>query len=426
MKVLQVNVVYNQGSTGKIVADLHTSLKEHGMESIVCYGSGPQVNEAGVYKLVKGREMSLYSRQARLFGLQYAVGCFSTSRLLKTIQATKPDVVHLHCLNGFFVNIYRLMRFLKRNGIPTVLTLHAEFMYTGSCGHAFDCERWKTGCGHCPQLWAASQSRYFDRTATAWKSMRSAFQGFDRLTIVCVSPWVQSRAVQSPILEGHKPIVIENGLESTKIFHPILRDNLKKQLGIQEEKVILHVTASFSKRETDLKGGHYVYDLAERLKNESIKIVIVGSREDAPDFLPNMINAGKVKDQSLLAEFYSMADLTVITSKRETFSMVTAESLCCGTPVVGFLAGGPESIALPGHSEFVEYGNTQDLTDCVKRWLTHKQEHGEEIPIKARERYSKQRMFYRYEDVYAATIHQKEDCEPGKGDERGRGSNAEI
>ena len=58
----------------------------------------------------------------------------------------------------------------------------------------------------------------------------------------------------------------------------------------------------------------------------------------------------QVEDQSELAAFYSLADVTLLTSEKETFSMVCAESLCCGTPVVGFQAGAPEGISLPAVS----------------------------------------------------------------------------
>ena len=50
MKVLQVNCVYNNGSTGKIVFDIHNELKQHGFESVVCYGRGRKVTEPNVYK----------------------------------------------------------------------------------------------------------------------------------------------------------------------------------------------------------------------------------------------------------------------------------------------------------------------------------------------------------------------------------------
>ena len=146
MKVLQINVVYNTGSTGKIMCDIRTVLEEVEIESVICYGRGPSVQEPNVYKTCPELYSKMNNLASRLTGLMYGGCLFSTSRLLSVIRKEKPDVVHLHCLNGYFVNIYRLIAWLNKNRIKTVLTLHAEFMHTANCAHAFDCEKWKILC----------------------------------------------------------------------------------------------------------------------------------------------------------------------------------------------------------------------------------------------------------------------------------------
>ena len=91
------------------------------------------------------------------------------------------------------------------------------------------------------------------------------------------------------------------------------------------------------------------------------RIIIIGVRDKCSELPSNIIPIAHTNNQTELAEYYSMADVTLLTSSRETFSMVTAESLCCGTPVVGFQAGGPESICTKGHTKFVPYNNLDDL-----------------------------------------------------------------
>ena len=403
MKVLQVNILFNQGSTGKIVADIHDTLNNNGIESIVCFGTGKTYKHPDICKVAYHYELSFYRIWAHIIGLQYASGYLSTHRIIEIIKNEKPDVVHLHCINGFFVHIYKLFKFLKNHDINTVLTLHAEFMYTGSCGHAFECEKWKTGCGQCPQLWDATYSYFFDRTSTAWRKMYKAFEGFDKLAVTAVSPWLRSRAVQSPILKNKNIVTIENGVD-TKTFHPKTYSHLKLQHKITTEKVILHVTAKFTREENDLKGGRYIYELAEKLKNDNIKILIIGCDDETLNMPDNMINVGKVLDQNILAEYYSMADLTIITSKRETFSMPSAESLSCGTPIVGFLAGGPESIYLEEYNEFVEYGNIDALHKSVIRWIGFKSNKDIDISQIAGEYYSKEKMSDKYIRLYQNII----------------------
>ena len=399
MKVLQINCVYRRGSTGKIVWDLHTSLQARGIQSVVCYGRLQDTEESNVYKTSSEFAGKFNNGLSRLTGLPYGGAGAATRRLLKIILREQPDVVHLQCINGFFVNIYRLVEFLKNSGIPTVLTLHAEFMYTGSCSHAVDCEKWKTGCGNCPQLHAATHSMFLDRTHTAWLKMKRAFDGFDRLTVVSVSPWVQSRAEQSPILAGKRHCTILNGIDTQTVFHPRDCHALREKWGITDEKVLLHVTADFK---NPIKGGQHVLELARRLEKERIKIVVVGNAGHETVFPKNMIDAGRTENQEDQAAYYSMADLTVLTSRRETYSMICAESLSCGTPVVGFKAGGPEQISLGDYSEFVDYGDLDGLTGCIRRWIGQKHSVGASLAQQAGQVYSKENMCEEYVKIYEA------------------------
>lgn len=400
MKVMQINCVYNTGSTGKIVYDIHTALKGKGITSVVCYGRGQKNCEENVYKTCGELEGKLNNLISRITGLTYGGCFFATNRLLKRIKKEKPDVVHLQCINGFFVNIYRLVAFLKKRNIPTVLTHHAAFLYTANCGYAFDCERWKTGCGNCPSAKKAVNSYFFDFTRTNFKRMKKAFEGFGQFISAAVSPWVQSRAEMSPIFADKKNTTVINGIDCN-IFKPCGEaEQVKKELGIPlDKKVIIHVTASFT---SEIKGGRYIRQLAEAL-DKDVVIVVVGNREEPVDLPDNIIAVGRVENQQRLAEYYSMADLCVLASRCETFSMPVAESLCCGTPVVGFLAGGPESIAISGYSEFVEYGNIDALKDTVLDFL-NKEFDKIAVSQTAIKKYDKKEMAENYIKLYNEVV----------------------
>jgi putative colanic acid biosynthesis glycosyltransferase len=399
MKILQVNVVYRKGSTGKIVYDIHRELIEQGMKSIVCFGRGIKRNEPNIYKISSEMLAKFNVLRARITGLQYNGSLISTLRLINIIKREKPDVVHLHCINGNFVNIYKLFAFLKKTNIRTVLTLHAEFMHTGSCGHAFECNKWLTGCGSCPQLKEATGSYLLDRTHIAWLKMKDSFNGFDNLRIVAVSKWLGERAKRSPIMNGHNFSVIWNGIDTRDTFHPCNFEFLKEKHGLKDEMILLHVTANFSMDKDDVKGGRYIVELASRLKDDNVKIIVVGSRDLVMSLPDNIINAGNITDQKELAAYYSMADLTVITSKRETFSMVCAESLACGTPVIGFKAGAPEEIALPKYSEFVDFGDVSELVNITYKWIKRKGM-GFRPDSEAIFNYSKNKMCSDYQKIY--------------------------
>lgn len=405
MKVLQVNCVYRKGSTGKIVYDIHTELEKRGIESVVCYGRGEMLREPNVYKTCPEWYSKLNNLFSRFTGLMYGGCFFSTAKLIRIIKKEKPEIVHLHCINGYFVNIYRLVTWLKKHRIKTVLTLHAEFMHTANCGYAYECERWKTGCGNCPRLRQETKSRFFDRTHASWVKMKKAFFGFeDDLIVVSVSPWLMERASSAPILAGKRHITVLNGLDTSIFSFKV--NKIKEELGILNKKMVLHVTPSFVLEQGHVKGGYYVVELAKKMPN--IIFVVIGSREKYADLPSNIMNIGRVENQEKLAQFYSAADVVLLTSRRETFSMVTAESLSCGTPVVGFEAGAPETIALPEYSMFVPYGDLDRLLASTEGFL-EKSFSKDEISRVARAAYAKESMTEGYMAVYEKLLRGNEE-----------------
>lgn len=402
MKVLQVNCVYKKGSTGKITYDLHNGLLEEGIESVVCYGRGVLVKEPGVYKTCPEWYSKLNNALSRITGIMYGGCYFSTNKLISIIKKEQPDIVHLQCINGYFVNIYRLVTWLKENHIKTVLTLHAEFMYTANCGHALECERWKKGCGGCPRRKAETLSLLFDGTAASWKLMKSAFDGFDEgLIIASVSPWLMERAARSPILANKQQCVVYNGLD-TNVFKYYDGSDLRAKHHCENKKVVFHATPAFNNDPNHIKGGYYVIELARRMPD--VCFVVAGQVTGDFDVPPNMILLGKLDSQELLARYYSMADLTVLTSKRETFSMVCAESMCCGTPVVGFEAGAPEQIALKEYSQFVEQANLEQLVCAVENVLEFTLNRIK-LEKEAQRTYAKSTMTERYIELYMELMH---------------------
>ena len=156
--------------------------------------------------------------------------------------------------------------------------------------------------------------------------------------------------------------------------------NLKESLILQHKPEVLGEMKDIPK--PDISNEESVREYFCKIKTRSEMIA------EMPD---NVILLGKVTNQELLAKYYSMANLTILTSQFETFSMVCAESLCSGTPVVGFKAGAPEQISIQQYSEFVEYGKIDELESAVKNWL-NKSLNKKEIANMAKEKYSNQKM----------------------------------
>lgn len=399
MKVLLVNVNAVAGSTGKIVTDIKNSLEAEGHECIVAYGANETVTTHNYYRICPKVERKINSAISRLTGIYYGVFTpFSFFRLRKLIEKVRPDIVHLHCANGFILDLFKFLEFLSECKIKTVISNHAEFFYTGGCGYAFDCEKWLTGCRKCEDP-NYGRIAPIDNAAYVWKRFNTVLSDFDyeNLIITSVSPWGTSRSSKSVWMSKFRHRTVLNGL-NTQIFHPV---EYRGQFPIipTNKPMVLHVTSSFDLSPASIKGGRFIVELANMLPEVTFVVVASSNSVDKDDLPANLILWGKAKNQQELAELYSLANLTVITSRRETFNMTVAESLSCGTPVAGFKAGGPESIALEAYSDFVEYGDVQALAAVISAKLsTHKDSSA--ISTQAKSRYSKERMTGDYLSVY--------------------------
>lgn len=398
MRVLLIDVNCKNSSTGRIVYDLYTKLRETGHEAAVCYGRGQRIREPNIYKFGLDWETALHALLTRLTGYTGCFSFFSTRRLLKFIRKFRPDAVHIHELHAYFVNIKPLLSYLKKAGIKTVFTLHCEFMYTGKCGHAMECEKWKTLCADCPRVGDYPKSLLFDRTGHMFLEKKALYEGFDKLHVTAPSGWLMDRAKQS-MLADKPSTVIPNGID-TDTFYPRNTADLRQRHGIENEKIIVHVTADFSADPDHIKGGYYVIALARRLlaMGSDTRVIVAGQYPQDLKVPENMTMLGRITDKKLLAQYYAMADVTLLTSKRETFSMVCAESLCCGTPVVGFRAGAPEQIALPEFSRFVDHGDEDALFHAVANLLQKGK--ASDIFQRASQRYDSRRVVDAYMRLY--------------------------
>lgn len=407
MKILLVNCVYAHGSTGKIMVDLYKGLTALNQDVYVCYGRGGGSNNHSVIKLAPEWIIKFQSLCSKITGKVYGCSPISTLSLKKQIKKIKPDVVNLHCINANTANVADLIVYLKENKIPTVLTNHSEFFFTGGCGYSLDCDLWKTGCHDCPQFKKKNsqlpKSYFIDNTRQQWALLSEAYKDFKELLVTCVSPWLAARAKQSPFFKGREVLSVLNGLD-TLVFYPRTSQELRKRHSLSDvTRVILHVTPNFY---SPIKGGEYVLQIAERLKvdHPEWKIIVVGYNGTGEDLYDNMIPVSFTKSKEELAEYYSMANVTLLTSEKETFSMICAESLCCGTPIVGFEAGGPETISIKEYSKFTAFGDVEMLYESLLNSIDLKSKNLIDT-AKALEIYSIEKMAEDYLGAYEKILY---------------------
>ena len=352
MKILLINGVKSKGSTGNIVTSLFNAYKELGHDTHLIYGRGPKVKEDNVYKPTLELESKIHHLISLFTGNMYGGMYISTRRIISRIKKINPDVIHLHCLNGYFVNIYKLISWLKKSKYKVILTNHADFRVSSNCGYTEECENWKTcGCKNCKHVKEFNGRCSLNRTHHFYKKMYKAFKSYptNKLVLTGVSPWLSSRIKESPIYSHFR---VET------VLNPVDEYFLEKLDIKKNDKQVLYVTPDFYDQ---TKSGHYLINIANKLPH--YHFIVVDAKEQDID-VPSNVEVIYHPSKEKLRELYHSSICSLLLSKRETFSMVALESIASGTPVIGFKNGGTESWL--GEDNFVEYGDISSLIEPIK------------------------------------------------------------
>ena len=392
MNIFQINT-YLTGSTGKIAKEIHTYIDSE--NSKIAYGKGKLSKNTNFIKINNSFLTKLDHFLSRITGLSGIFSIFPTLYLILLLKKYKPDVVHLHNLHGYYLNIYILINFLKKKKIKTIWTLHDEFMYTGNCGSAVPCTKWLLGCGQCPSLNEYPPSIIFDWTAFLLKKKKLLFSDFDNLVFISPSQWLANRVKRS-VLASRKIEIIPNGIDCN-LFSPKSIETLLLKHNIKNEKIVLAVAPDlFDGR----KGGEFILELAMNLINEPIIFILIGVGTDKIVQCGNVIQIPRTENQIELATYYSLAHTFIICSKSENFPTVCLEALACGTPIVGFATGGTPETAPNELGCFVEYGDLKNLRIAVLQMIMKKKELSNKCREFALENYSSSQMVNRYKLLY--------------------------
>lgn len=401
MKILQISSHYDQGGAARIVACIHRELLQKGQESYVAYGRGNKVAEKNVRRIDTIPEVYFSALFSRVSGLNGWGNYLATRRLLSYLKKVQPDVVHMHTLHGYYLNMPMLFAYLNARDIPCVWTFHDCHAFVGNCGYYYDCEKWKSGCGNCPYLKMYPASLFFDFTEFMWKRKKELFTGGERRIIVTPSDWLTKEAEKS-FMGKYPCVTIRNGIDVYHTFYPRDRKECRKRYGFSEtEKLVLGIAVGYG---DPRKGAEYIFQMAKALKQEA-RIILIGWEEENNWMLEgasNVVTLPRTSNVGMLAEYYSMADVFVLPSLAENYATVALESMACGTPVVGFETGGiPEQLA-GNRGIVVPAGDGDAFTGAVRKALLGKENllRGEALAEIMRKENSVERMTARYREIY--------------------------
>ena len=403
MRVLLVNVVCGAGSTGRICADLARKFIANGDEVRIAYGRGtaPEDLRSIARRIGTDWECRLHGLSTRLFDTHGFGSKYGTSEFLKWAEDFKPDLLWLHVIHGYYLNVEMLFQWIKEQPqLQVKWTMHDCWSFTGHCSHFVmtNCQQWKTHCLHCPELreypscyGPGAVRRNFDRK-------RRAFSGVKNMTILTPCRWLADLVKESFLKEY--PVEVHYNTIDQSIFKPTPSD-FRQRFNLQEKHMVLGVSSVWDKT----KGLHDFIKLAQMLDGR-YALVLVGMPEKLirsfPKFIPGLrrINpeqepaavyatspeethapcepavmmensmvirqgvdalyeaitgckwmersgAGaklvcipRTHNQQELAEIYTAADVFVNPTYEDTYPTVNLEALACGTRVVTYDTGG--------------------------------------------------------------------------------------
>ncbi|UZE93504.1 MAG: glycosyltransferase [Candidatus Nealsonbacteria bacterium] len=368
-KILTINTVFSQGGAAKIARTLHDVLnKTPGFSSRFAYGRGKKIKSKEVFSFGVRSEAYLRAFLTRLMGLQGCGSWFSTKRLEGFILKEKFDLIHLHNLHGYYLDL-SFVRFLNKLNIPIVWTLHDAWPITGRCSYFLDCNRWKTGCGSCPSL-SMYPKTYLDSSALMWKKKKECFTKGWSPVVVCPSWWLADRVKES-YLNKYRVEVIPNGVD-TGIFKPKDRVKIQERLKISpSKKIILFVAADLRE---ERKGTEYFFEALKYVKTKDCLVLTVGKKINLNQKTKENIEIkqlGYMSDNNLISDIYNTSDIFCTTSLQDNFPTTILEAMACGIPIIGFKTGGiPEQVS-EDCGILIESRNVEELAEGIDELLSN-------------------------------------------------------
>lgn len=362
MKVLHITAFSGVGCTGRIAQGISELLIEQGHEAAIAWGRENNITE-GVQTIRIGHKWDymLHGLYARLTDRNGFASKRATTKFISQIEEYKPDIVHLHILHGYYINIRILFEYLKEKDIPVVWTFHDEWAFTGHCPcfRKIKCDKWKTECHHCVQRKEHPVSLFVDRSKKNYYDKKSLFTGLNRMIIAAPSKWM-AEMVKESFFREYEVAVVHNGID-TSCFRP-KQSNIKKKLGMEDKKIVLGVSSTWVEAK-----GFQDFQVLSKYLDEEYQVVLVGVDEKQKEQLPKeMIGIERTDNVEELAELYSAAEVFCNLTYDDNYPTTNLEAVACGTPVVTYRTGGSvEIVEETGYGSVVEQGDVREAARAI-------------------------------------------------------------
>lgn len=365
MRVLQINSVCGIRSTGRICVEIAKELESQGAEVKIAYGRLDQVPpdvEKYAVRIGSNLDLKIHALGTRLLDLHGFYSRRATKRFLQWADSFDPDLLWLHNIHGYYINVEILFEWIKsRPNMQVKWTLHDCWAFTGHCSH-FDyvgCEKWKNACEKCPQKKEYPTSLGLDNSRKNYLRKKTVFTGVKNMSIITPSQWLAD-LVQKSFL-GEYPVEVRNNQIDREVFQPT-NGQFREKYGLEHMKIVLGVASAWSRK----KGLYDLYKLSRHLDADT-RIVIVGLDENQMKDLPEQIlGISRTNNAQELAEIYTAADVFFNPTYEDTYPTVNLEAQACGTMVVVYDTGGSRETLYREDAQVIAKGDWKALLDIVK------------------------------------------------------------
>lgn len=374
MKVVSINTVCN-GSTGKIMGSISSSLIESGEEAFCIYGRRKGYKNIPCKKIGGFFSFWYHVFLTAVFDLHGHGSYFKTKKIVRELKRISPDIIHLHNIHGYYINYKVLFDYLKNEYQGRVFwTLHDCLPFTGHCAYFSNvsCEKWKSGCHDCPNKKMYPTSLIFDRSRKNYEEKKKLFNGVKDLTIITPSIWLKE-LVSKSFLKSYKTVAINNGI-NLDIFKPRIDESLYSKYNIpKDRKILLGVASVWEKR----KGLDDFLLLSENIDEQYI-VVLVGltNRQiKKVSSYKNIIGIKRTENQLDLAGLYSMSTCLINPTYEDNYPTVNIEALASGTRVIAYDTGGCVEQAKNPNMYIVEKTKREENVKNIVELLEKMDEH---------------------------------------------------
>ncbi len=378
-KLLQIGIEVNSGSTGRIAEQIGLVAMKNGFESYITFARDYNPSQSDVIKIGSVFNIFFHVLRTRLFGDHLGGSKLATLSLIKKIKKLKPDIIHLHQLHGYYLHLPILFNFLKSLKTPVVWTIHDNWAFT------------EIPFGSYPK------SLFLDKSKQNFLRKKKIFTNMSNIRLVGVSKWIRDLAKNS-FLNNFDISTIPNGIDISVFYPRNNKSHILKKYNLNTQKKYLiasGTTWNFNK-------GILDYKKLSKLLPKNIILILVGIKNHKIFAGETNIKCiSRTESQDELAELYSISEILLCLSYKESFGLTPIEAMACGTPAIVYDNTALPELVTKNTGDIVETGNISLVLSSIKKILNKGKEfYYQECINHVNNNYDKEITYNNYIKIY--------------------------